>query len=105
MLGDGEFDGPRLQHTVQADHWSYVVRTGSNITVAWDGDNFRCETVAACIKPGTFVALRDVLITEAAYGPIMLLCCWAKGIKIPCIGSRPKVGRRGVSPVYKTVSD
>jgi Transposase DDE domain len=83
LLGDGEFDGTRLQHTVQEYRWSYVVRTGSNITVVWDGDRFRCETVGACIKPGTLVALRDVRVTEAAYGPIMLLCCWAKGYKDP----------------------
>jgi hypothetical protein len=37
MLGDGEFDGTTLQHTVQAYGWAYVVRTGSHITVMWDG--------------------------------------------------------------------
>ena len=83
VLGDGECDGTGLQHTLQQAGWSYVVRTGSNITVAWDGDTFRCETVGACIKPGTLVALQDVLFTEAAYGPIMLLCCWAKGYQDP----------------------
>jgi len=55
LLGDGEFDGTTLQQTVQEYRWSYVVRTGSHITVAWDGDRFRCETVGACIKPGTVV--------------------------------------------------
>jgi hypothetical protein len=83
LLGDGEFDGTRLQQTVQAYDWSYVVRTGSHITVEWDGDRFRCETVAACSKPGTLVALRDVRVTEEAYGPLMLLCCWAKGYQDP----------------------
>jgi hypothetical protein len=83
LLGDGEFDGTDLQHTLEEAGWSYVVRTGSNITVAWDGDTFRCETVGACITPGTLVTLRDVLFTEADYGPIMLLCCWAKGYKDP----------------------
>jgi hypothetical protein len=79
LLGDGEFDGIHLQQTVQKYHWSYVVRTGSHITVEWDGERFRCATVAACIKPGTLVELRDVRVTEEAYGPLMLLCCWAKG--------------------------
>jgi hypothetical protein len=83
LLGDGEFDGTRLQQTVQAYHWSYVVRTGSHITVEWDGERFRCETVAACIKPGTLVALRDVRVTEEGYGPLRLVCCWAKGYKDP----------------------
>jgi hypothetical protein len=82
-LGDGEFDGTTLQQTLQAAHWSYVVRRGSHITVLWDGERFRCETVAACIKPGTLVALTEVRGTEAAYGPVMLLCCWATGYKEP----------------------
>jgi DDE family transposase len=83
VLGDGAFDGTARQHTWQEAGWSYVVRTGSNITVAWDGDTFRCATVGACIKPGTLVEWRDGLCTEAAYGPMMLLCCWAKGYKDP----------------------
>jgi len=83
LLGDGEFDGTSLQQTVQAYHWAYVVRTGSHITVEWDGERFRCETMAACSKPGTLVELRGVRVTEAAYGPLLLLCCWAKGYKDP----------------------
>jgi hypothetical protein len=83
LLGDGEFDGITLQHTLQDTHWSYVVRTGSNVTVQWGGERFRCETVAACSKPGTLVALTDVRVTKAAYGPVMLLCCWAKGYQEP----------------------
>ena len=83
VLGDGEFDGTTLQHTLQNAHWSYVVRTGRHITVRWDGERFRGETVAACIKPGTLVALTDVHVTAAAYGPVMLLCGWAKGYQEP----------------------
>src|SRR5438067_7257506 len=83
LLGDGEFDGTTLQQTVQAYRWSYVVRTGSNITVMWDGETFRCETVASCLKPGTLVELTDVHVTQEAYGPVMLICCWAKGYKDP----------------------
>jgi hypothetical protein len=56
VLGDGECDGTALQHTVQAAGWSYMVRTGSPITVAWDGDPCRCETVGACLKPGPWGA-------------------------------------------------
>jgi hypothetical protein len=83
LLGDGACDGTPLQHTWQNAHGSYVVRTGSHSTVRWDGERFRCETVAACIKPGTRVALTDVHGTEAAYGPVRLLCCWAKGYQAP----------------------
>jgi hypothetical protein len=66
LLGDGEFDGTPLQHPLQDAHWSSVVRTGSHITVRWEGECCRCETVAACIKPGTLVALTAVHGTEAA---------------------------------------
>ena len=83
VLGDGACDGTTLQHTVQAYGWAYVVRTGSHIMVRWDGEPFRCETVGAWIKPGTLVEWRDVHVTEAAYGPVMFLCCWAKGYKEP----------------------
>jgi len=83
LLGDGEFDGTRLQAAIQAYHWSYVVRTGSHITVAWDGEHFRCETIGACIKPGTLVALREAHVTRDAYGPVLLLCCWATDYQEP----------------------
>jgi hypothetical protein len=83
LLGDGEFDGTRLQHTLQEYGWSDVGRPGSTITVAWDGDTFRCETVGACIKPGTLVELIDVRVTQEASGPVMLVCCWAKGYQAP----------------------
>jgi hypothetical protein len=83
LLGEGEFDGTALQHTLQDDHWAYVVRTGSHITVLGAGERFRCETVAACSKPGTLVGRTDVRVTAAAYGPVLRLCCWATGYKEP----------------------
>ena len=52
LLGDGAFDGTRLQHTMQAYRWSYVVRTGSHITVVWDGERFRCDTVGVLYQAG-----------------------------------------------------
>ena len=83
VLGDGDCDGTDFQDTLQEAEWSDVVRTGSNITVAWDGDPFRGATVGACLKPGTLVEVRAVRLPEAAYGPLMLLGCWAKGYKAP----------------------
>jgi hypothetical protein len=83
FLGDGEFDGTRLQHTVQDAGWSYVCRTGCHRTAWWDGETFRLDTLGACSQPGTLVALSEVWFTRAAYGPIMLICCWAKGCKEP----------------------
>ena len=64
---------------MQAYRWSSVVRTGSHITVVWDGEGCRCETVGSCLKPGTLVECREVRMTEEAYGPLLRLCCEAKG--------------------------
>jgi hypothetical protein len=83
LLGDGEFDGTSLQHTMAHAGWSYVCRTGCHMTASWQGETFRLDALGACIKPGTLVDLSEVRFTEAAYGPIMLICCWAKGYKEP----------------------
>ena len=83
FLGDGEFDGTRLQQTVQDAGWSYVCRTGCHRTAWWDGETFRLDTLGACIKPGTLIELSEVLLTRKAYGPIMLICGWAKGYQDP----------------------
>jgi len=83
LLGDGAFDGTRLQHTVQDAGWSYVCRTGCHRTAWWDGETFRLDTLGACSKPGTLIALSEVWFTRAEYGPIMLICCWAKGCQEP----------------------
>lgn len=83
LLGDGEFDGIDLQQTLEDAGWSYVCRTGMNMTASWDGDTFRLDTLGACSKPGTLIELQEVLFTGEAYGPIMLICCWAKGYQDP----------------------
>jgi hypothetical protein len=83
LLGDGEFDGTGLQQTMARAGWSYVCRTGCHMTASWQGEPFRLDPLGWCLKPGTLVDFSDVLFTEEAYGPIMLICCWAKGYKEP----------------------
>src|SRR4029453_1797232 len=73
LLGDGEFDGTDLQHTLAAAGWSYVCRTGCHVKAAWDGGTFRLDPVGWCIKPGTLVAFPEACMTREAYGPILLL--------------------------------
>jgi hypothetical protein len=65
-LGDGALAGTQLPKTVQDSCWSYGVRTGSHMTIEWDGEHCRCETVAAGIQPGTLGEWRDVRVTEEA---------------------------------------
>ena len=69
LLGDGEFDGTRLQQTLQDAGWAYVCRTGCHTTAWWDGETFRLDTLGACIKPGTLIELSEVLFTREEYGP------------------------------------
>ena len=83
VLGDGEFDGTGFQQALDEAGWSYVCRTGSHVTASWGGLTFRLETVRWCIKPGTLVEFPEASMTREAYGPILLLCCWAKGYKEP----------------------
>jgi hypothetical protein len=83
LLGDGEFDGTDLQDTLTKVGWSYVCRTAMSTTATWDDQTFRLDTLGACLKPGRLIELKDVHFTRDAYGPIMLLCCWAKGSQEP----------------------
>jgi hypothetical protein len=83
LLGDGEFDGTDLQYTLEEAGWSYVCRTAMSTTATWEATPFRLDSLGACSKPGTLIALHDVLFTGDAYGPIMVMCCWAKGYQEP----------------------
>jgi hypothetical protein len=79
LLGEGEFDGIGLQQTLAHAGWAYVWRTGCHMTAGWQGKTLRLDTLGACMKPGTLVALSEALFTGAADGPLMVLCCWAQG--------------------------
>jgi hypothetical protein len=83
LLGDGEFDGTRLQQTLQQAGWSYACRTATSTVATWAGETFRLDALGACLKPGRLIELKEVHYTREAYGPIMVLCCWAKGYHEP----------------------
>ena len=83
LLGDGEFDGTTLQETLNEAGWGYVCRTAQSTVATWDGETFRLDTLGACSKPGTLIALKEVKFTRDAYGPVMVLSCWAKGYHEP----------------------
>jgi Transposase DDE domain len=83
FLGDGEFDGTALQATLHEAGWSSVCRTAMSTVATWEGETFRLDTLRACSKPGTLIALKEVKFTRDAYGPVMVLSCWAKGYQEP----------------------
>jgi hypothetical protein len=66
LLGDGEFDGIGLQQSLEEANWSYVCRTGCNLTATWDNVTFRLDTLGWCIKPGTLVDLPEAFFTAEA---------------------------------------
>ena len=83
FLGDGEFDGTALQATLNEAGWSYACRTATSTVATWEGETFRLDTLGACSKPGTLIALQEAQFTRDAYGPVMVLSCWAKGYQEP----------------------
>ena len=83
FLGDGECDGTTLQETLNEAGWLYACRTAQSTVATWAGETFRLDTLGACIKPGTLIALQEVKLTRDAYGPVMVLSCWAKGYQEP----------------------
>ena len=83
FLGDGEFDGTKLQKTLEDAGWSYVCRTALTTTATLEGQRFRLDVLGACMKPGTLVAFQKVLVTAEAYGPVTTICCWAQGYQEP----------------------
>src|SRR5882724_3491771 len=82
-LGAGECDGTQLQQTLQQAGWSYACRTATSTVATWAGETCRLDALGACLKPGRLLALQEVHYTREAYGPIMVLCCWAKGYQEP----------------------
>jgi hypothetical protein len=83
LLGDGEFDGTRLQRTLQHAGWAYACRTATSTVATWESETFRLDALGACLTPGRLIELQEVHVTREAYGPIMVLCCWAKGYQEP----------------------
>jgi Transposase DDE domain len=83
LLGDGECDGTRLQQTLQDAGWAYACRTATSTVASWEGETFRLGALGACLKPGRLIELKEVHVTREAYGPILVLCCWAKGYQEP----------------------
>jgi hypothetical protein len=79
FLGDGECDGTALQATLNEAGWFYACRTAQSTVATWEGETFRLDTLGACSKPGTLIALKEVQCTRDAYGPVRVLSCWAKG--------------------------
>jgi hypothetical protein len=83
LLGDGEVDGTRLQRTRQDAGWAYACRMATRTVASWEGETCRRDALGAWLKPGRLIACKEVHGTREAYGPILVLCCWATGYPEP----------------------
>jgi hypothetical protein len=83
FLGDGEFDGTRLQAFLDSQGWKYACRTAKNIVLEWKGEKFRYEDMTECMKPGQDFEAPGVFFTEERYGPVLAVGWWRKGEKEP----------------------
>jgi hypothetical protein len=80
LLGDGEFDGTKLQAELTDYDWKYVCRTSSN-TILYDGEEFSFQDLP--LQPGTCLGLPDVLFTRQQFGPVLAIAWWRIGYKEP----------------------
>jgi hypothetical protein len=78
FLGDGEFDGTHLQKTMNDAGWFYACRTAKSTVVTWESVKFKLDFLGSSIKRGMLIELKEVQLTRNVYGPVLVLCCWAK---------------------------
>lgn len=83
FLGDGEFDGVDLLHTVQELGWNYVCRTAKNVLLNEAGERF--QPTDLLLQPGDRMELPDVGFTAAEYGPVLVAIVWERGWKEPLL--------------------
>ena len=71
LLGAGAFDGTELQAAIRTVGWDDVCRTGVNRTIYAHDRVFPVGDLP--LKRGEAVALENVQVTAARYGPVLLL--------------------------------
>ncbi len=81
FLGDGEFDGVRLQSQLQRYHWEYVCRTAKNTALEVDGE--AVSFLELGVQPGECRGLSPVYCSGQRYGPVLAIAWWAKGYDEP----------------------
>ncbi len=77
FLGDGEFDGNRLQAAINSEeNWKYVCRTAKNRLIDDDGDNYSLRDVM--LVSGMRIDIPDVKVTADKYGSVLAIIWWDK---------------------------
>lgn len=81
FLGDGEFDGTKLQATLDVFGWQYVSRTAKNAQLCVEDEWFTFEDLG--IECGEHIGVPNALFTHKAYGPILAIAAWDEGYQEP----------------------
>lgn len=81
FLGDGEFDGIRLQEALQFLGLSYVCRTAKNTQLYEDGLPF--TFVDLLVQPGDQISIPNISFTRQEYGPVTVIAWWERGYLEP----------------------
>lgn len=82
VLGDGEFDGPTLQGTMDGYGWLYVCGTAKNVILATD-DEEEFSFAELDVRPGECFSVPDVRFTRQGYGPVHAVAWWRKDCQEP----------------------
>jgi len=80
FLGDGEFDGTKLQEKLAEFGWKYACRTASN-AILYDGEEFSFQDLI--LQPGMCLAVESVSFTRQRYGPVLAVAWWRKDYQEP----------------------
>ena len=83
FLGDGEFDGIELQHTVNSWGWWYVCRTGANMKIYLDDEEFDLDIIGFLLPQGCYRYQKQVRFTRKKYGPVTVIAWWAENNEEP----------------------
>lgn len=81
FLGDGEFDGTKLQADLRCAGWHYVCRTTSSILLSAYGVQFHVGDLGP--SRGESVAVTPAWMTAEQYGPVSILAIWEAQYKQP----------------------
>ncbi len=79
-MGDGEFDGVKLQEKLDEFDWKYACRTSSN-TILYDGEEFSFQDLV--LQPGMCLCMEEVSFTRQRYGPVLAVAWWRKDYQEP----------------------
>jgi hypothetical protein len=81
FLGDGEFDGVKLQEALQSLGLRYVCRTAKNTQLYEDGLPFTFSDLL--VHPGDQIGIPNVSFTRQEFGPVTVIAWWERGYLEP----------------------